>query len=213
MAASLMNIQEFATLAEAGMNVKGVLMNNARSGWCTSSRSCSTASAFCSRFIAQPDFLQIARVFALPSWTWTSPPTRALRSGRRQCARPGLIHASIDAKEKVHRWCRRAANKEMIGRLTMTAEQPHRPVLEIDVNNHPGVMSHVVGLFSRRAYNVEGIICAGGHWRNQPHLVADQRRRASGADRQTGGKAEDVLVVRRHDAGHPAFAGLERYAG
>ena len=24
---------------------------------------------------------------------------------------------------------------------------------------------------------------------------------------------EDVLVVRRHDAGHPAFAGLERYAG
>ena len=41
----------------------------------------------------------------------------------------------------------------------MTAEQLTRPVLEIDVNNHPGVMSHVVGLFSRRAYNVEGIIC------------------------------------------------------
>ena len=34
-----------------------------------------------------------------------------------------------------------------------------RAVLEIDVNNHPGVMSHVVGLFSRRAYNVEGILC------------------------------------------------------
>jgi acetolactate synthase-1/3 small subunit len=34
-----------------------------------------------------------------------------------------------------------------------------RTVLELDVNNHPGVMSHVVGLFSRRAYNVEGILC------------------------------------------------------
>ena len=34
-----------------------------------------------------------------------------------------------------------------------------RTVLELDVNNHAGVMSHVVGLFSRRAYNVEGILC------------------------------------------------------
>nr|WP_291996602.1 ACT domain-containing protein [Candidatus Accumulibacter sp. ACC012] len=33
-----------------------------------------------------------------------------------------------------------------------------RTVLELDVYNHPGVMSHVVGLFSRRAYNVEGIL-------------------------------------------------------
>ena len=33
-----------------------------------------------------------------------------------------------------------------------------RAVLELDVNNHAGVMSHVVGLFSRRAYNVEGIL-------------------------------------------------------
>ena len=34
-----------------------------------------------------------------------------------------------------------------------------RALLELDVNNHAGVMSHVVGLFSRRAYNVEGILC------------------------------------------------------
>jgi len=27
------------------------------------------------------------------------------------------------------------------------------------VRNHPGVMSHVCGLFARRAFNVEGIIC------------------------------------------------------
>ena len=34
-----------------------------------------------------------------------------------------------------------------------------RTVLELDVNNHAGVMSHVVSMFSRRAYNVEGILC------------------------------------------------------
>ena len=34
-----------------------------------------------------------------------------------------------------------------------------RTVLELTVRNHPGVMSHVCGLFSRRAFNVEGILC------------------------------------------------------
>ncbi|AJA49004.1 acetolactate synthase, small subunit [Clostridium pasteurianum DSM 525 = ATCC 6013] len=32
-------------------------------------------------------------------------------------------------------------------------------VIELIVNNHPGVMSHIVGLFSRRAFNLEGILC------------------------------------------------------
>ncbi|WP_027192865.1 ACT domain-containing protein [Megalodesulfovibrio gigas] len=31
-------------------------------------------------------------------------------------------------------------------------------VLELRVNNHPGVMSHVCGLFARRAFNLEGIL-------------------------------------------------------
>lgn len=32
-------------------------------------------------------------------------------------------------------------------------------VIVLTVNNHPGVMSHICGLFSRRAYNLEGIVC------------------------------------------------------
>ena len=32
-------------------------------------------------------------------------------------------------------------------------------IIELCVNNHPGVMSHVTGLFSRRAFNLEGILC------------------------------------------------------
>lgn len=32
-------------------------------------------------------------------------------------------------------------------------------VLELIVSNHPGVLLHVCSLFSRRAYNVEGVLC------------------------------------------------------
>ncbi|MBN1498982.1 MAG: ACT domain-containing protein [Spirochaetes bacterium] len=32
-------------------------------------------------------------------------------------------------------------------------------VLELKVNNHSGVMSHITGLFSRRGFNLEGILC------------------------------------------------------
>ena len=31
-------------------------------------------------------------------------------------------------------------------------------VLKLTVNDHPGVMSHVCGLFARRCYNLEGVM-------------------------------------------------------
>lgn len=31
--------------------------------------------------------------------------------------------------------------------------------IELNVANHPGVMSHITGLFSRRGFNLEGILC------------------------------------------------------
>jgi len=33
-------------------------------------------------------------------------------------------------------------------------------LVELLVRNHPGVMSHITGLFTRRAFNLEGILCA-----------------------------------------------------
>lgn len=33
-------------------------------------------------------------------------------------------------------------------------------IIELTVNNHAGVMSHITGLFSRRNFNLEGILCA-----------------------------------------------------
>lgn len=32
-------------------------------------------------------------------------------------------------------------------------------LIELRVRNHPGVMSHVTGLFARRAFNIERILC------------------------------------------------------
>jgi acetolactate synthase-1/3 small subunit len=32
-------------------------------------------------------------------------------------------------------------------------------IIELLVENHPGVMSHITGLFARRAFNLEGILC------------------------------------------------------
>lgn len=39
--------------------------------------------------------------------------------------------------------------------------QPHNKLimLTLTVSNHPGVMTHICGLFARRAFNVEGILC------------------------------------------------------
>lgn len=33
-------------------------------------------------------------------------------------------------------------------------------IIELLVRNHSGVMSHITGLFSRRSFNLEGILCA-----------------------------------------------------
>jgi acetolactate synthase-1/3 small subunit len=33
-------------------------------------------------------------------------------------------------------------------------------IVKLIVKNHPGTMSHITGLFSRRGFNLEGILCA-----------------------------------------------------
>ncbi|MBF0217085.1 MAG: acetolactate synthase small subunit [Candidatus Omnitrophica bacterium] len=42
---------------------------------------------------------------------------------------------------------------------TKNAKTMEGIVIELEVNNHAGVMSHVAGLFSRRGFNLEGILC------------------------------------------------------
>jgi acetolactate synthase I/III small subunit len=90
-----------------------------------------------------------------------------------------------------------------------------RAVLEIDVNNHPGVMSHVVGLFSRRAYNVEGILCmpVGGGDTSRIWLLVNEEANEARLPQMIKQleKLEDVFSVRRHGADHAVFERIEAY--
>jgi acetolactate synthase I/III small subunit len=90
--------------------------------------------------------------------------------------------------------------------------QAFRAVLELEVNNHPGVMSHIVGLFSRRAYNVEGILCmpVGDGSRSRIWLLVNEDQRLPQMMKQVE-KLEDVLQVRRHSADHQVFERLEEF--
>lgn len=81
--------------------------------------------------------------------------------------------------------------------------------LRLTVNNHPGVMSHVCGLFARRAFNVEAILCTpvnGGEVSRIWLLVAEDERLEQMV-RQVR-KLHDVLDVRRRPAGGEGFARL-----
>ncbi len=87
-----------------------------------------------------------------------------------------------------------------------------RTVLQLEVNNHAGVMSHVVGLFSRRAYNVEGILCmpVGNGQTSRIWLMVLEDARLGQMVKQVE-KLEDVLSVRRHGAEHEIFERLEEF--
>ncbi len=88
----------------------------------------------------------------------------------------------------------------------------HRTVLELTVNNHPGVMSHVCGLFSRRGYNVEGILCmpVGDGHESRIWLLVNENGRLVQMIKQMQ-KLQDVQEVRRHGADHEVFVRLEDF--
>jgi acetolactate synthase-1/3 small subunit len=77
------------------------------------------------------------------------------------------------------------------------ASAPAAAIIDLRVRNHPGVMSHITGLFARRAFNLEAILCApagdGGESRvlllvaDTPRLVQIERQLA---------KLHDVLAIR-----------------
>ena len=85
-------------------------------------------------------------------------------------------------------------------------------VLELTVNNHPGVMSHICGLFSRRAYNVEGMLCMpiGDGKCSRVWLLVGEDQRLEQMIKQMQ-KLVDVVAVRRHAADHEVFVGLEAF--
>lgn len=92
------------------------------------------------------------------------------------------------------------------------AAPANHAIVELNVTNHAGVMSHIVGLFARRAWNVDGILVlpvAGGRTSRVWLRVAEDARLEQML-RQTA-KLEDVLSVERHGADHEVFARVEGF--
>jgi acetolactate synthase-1/3 small subunit len=89
-------------------------------------------------------------------------------------------------------------------------------VLRLLVRNHAGVMSHVCGLFARRGFNVEGILClpVGDGARSGILLLVNDDERLEQMVRQLR-KLEDVLDIERAPEARAAFASVAahlRYA-
>ena len=96
---------------------------------------------------------------------------------------------------------------------TTATEPAYSPAsLSLVVRNHPGVMSHVCGLFARRAFNVEGILCmpVGDGMRSRITLLVNEEARLDQMIKQLH-RLEDVIEVSRHDADHRVFVQLEEF--
>jgi acetolactate synthase-1/3 small subunit len=81
--------------------------------------------------------------------------------------------------------------------------------LRLTVNNHPGVMSHVCGLFARRAYNLEGILVTpinGGSTCNM-WLMINEDGRMDQVVKQVS-KLHDILDVRVEETDKNVFERL-----
>ncbi|QQE93800.1 acetolactate synthase small subunit [Providencia rettgeri] len=80
------------------------------------------------------------------------------------------------------------------------AFEHHRIALELIVRNHPGVMSHICGLFARRAFNVDGILCMPIKNKDESRiwLLVQKDERLSQMINQVE-KLEDVREVRFSD--------------
>lgn len=88
---------------------------------------------------------------------------------------------------------------------------PHA-LLELVVNNHPGVMSHVCGLLARRAFNVEGILSlpieCGEGGQSRIWLLIGAEQPLNQMIKQVA-KLQDVLHVRALRARRDAFLKAE----
>jgi len=92
-----------------------------------------------------------------------------------------------------------------------TNSEDTKSILELKVNNHPGVMSHVCGLFARRAYNVEGILCLPMEDKEHSRiwLLVPKDQQLDQIIQQTQ-KLQDVMDIRQlHGVDHRVFVQLE----
>ncbi len=114
----LMNIQELATAAEENLDVKVILLNNARLGLVRQQQELFYGARFsASQFFAEPDFVRIAEGFGVAACDLGSAedPLEILEGALREPG-PCLIHVPIAPDENVFPMVPPgAANRDMIG--------------------------------------------------------------------------------------------------
>jgi acetolactate synthase I/III small subunit len=85
-------------------------------------------------------------------------------------------------------------------------------IVKLMVANHPGAMSHITGLFSRRGFNLEGILCAPveGGSESVMYLLVRNDERLEQIVKQLR-KLHDVKsVVVQDDLDHTVFNRIEK---
>jgi acetolactate synthase-1/3 small subunit len=86
-------------------------------------------------------------------------------------------------------------------------------IIELIVDNHAGVMSHITGLFARRGYNLEGIVCGpiGDGSTSRMFLLVGEDNRTVQICKQIE-KLHDVREVHvRADFDHTLFRRLHEF--
>ena len=113
----LMNVQELATAAELGLNVKIVLMNNRSLGLVHQQQTLFYGERlFASTYETPVDFCAVAEGFGIPAHDLSDEHPRAVLTGALAEPGPCLIHAPIGLEEKVFPMVPPgAANRDMIG--------------------------------------------------------------------------------------------------
>ncbi len=89
---------------------------------------------------------------------------------------------------------------------SLAAPATQTVVLELRVRNHPGTMSHLTGLFARRAFNLEAIVCApvGDGTTSCIRLLVADEPRLEQVERQLA-KLHDVLSIAHRPDIDPDF--------
>ena len=83
-------------------------------------------------------------------------------------------------------------------------------LIELTVNNHPGAMSHICGLFSRRGYNLEKILCfpLAGRGESEMWLLVKEEDKLDQVIKQLT-KLEDVQALNYRRNSEAFFVKLE----
>ncbi len=89
----------------------------------------------------------------------------------------------------------------------MEIEKHINTIIELLVNNHSGVMSHVTGLFSRRSFNLESIICSPiNATQSKMYLLVDKDEDLEQILRQLEKLYDVINVQERCDYNHSLFS-------